>query len=156
MEFSQKYERCKDCEYLHRNGNCLKVGGFYSSVDDKDCIKIDASKENTKKNDKNSNYKYSLIAKEYLEMLDKTEPNIEHKIISWGNLQMMEELFDLFGGDRNKICDQTSCIGHHYRFKYVMDRLDRENKKEAGIFVKGYIHYKGIINRPTRCFTLRL
>ena len=34
-----KYSRCKNCEYLHENGNCLKVGGFYSAVDDKDCIK---------------------------------------------------------------------------------------------------------------------
>lgn len=35
-----KYLRCKDCEYLHENGNCLKIGGFYSSIDDKDCVKV--------------------------------------------------------------------------------------------------------------------
>lgn len=32
-----KLIRCSDCEFLHENGNCLKVGGFYSSVNDKDC-----------------------------------------------------------------------------------------------------------------------
>lgn len=30
----------KDCEYRHENGNCLKVGGFCTSVDDKHCEKI--------------------------------------------------------------------------------------------------------------------
>lgn len=29
--------RCYGCQYLHENGNCLKVGGFYSSIDNKDC-----------------------------------------------------------------------------------------------------------------------
>ena len=32
--------RCSSCEYLHENGNCLKVGGFFSSVADKDCMRI--------------------------------------------------------------------------------------------------------------------
>ena len=32
-----KLVRCSGCEFLHENGNCLKVGGFYSSVSDKDC-----------------------------------------------------------------------------------------------------------------------
>lgn len=32
--------RCSECEYLHSNGNCLKVGGFYTSVRDKDCPMI--------------------------------------------------------------------------------------------------------------------
>ena len=31
---------CKDCEYRHDNGNCLKVGGFCTAVDDKHCEKI--------------------------------------------------------------------------------------------------------------------
>lgn len=34
-----KLVRCRECEYLHENGNCLKVGGFFSSVSDKDCPK---------------------------------------------------------------------------------------------------------------------
>ena len=35
-----KIIRCSDCEYLHENGNCLKVGGFYNSIQDKDCPKV--------------------------------------------------------------------------------------------------------------------
>lgn len=99
--------------------------------------------------------KYSLIAKEYLERLDKEEPKIKHRIISWGNMQMMEDLFVLFGGDRHELREKGGCIGHHDRFKYVMDRLDRESKKDNAIFEKGFIHYTGVIKRPTRCFTLK-
>ena len=99
--------------------------------------------------------KYSLIAKKYLEELDEREPNLKHKIITWGNAQDMEELFDRFGGDREKLRDKTGCIGHHYRYKYVMDRLDRESRRPDAIFEKRYIHYKGIINRPTRCFKIK-
>lgn len=44
VEEQQKYQnhrRCINCEHLNRNnGNCLVVGGFYSSVADKDCPKI--------------------------------------------------------------------------------------------------------------------
>lgn len=29
----------KNCEYRHENGNCLKVGGFCTSVDDEHCVK---------------------------------------------------------------------------------------------------------------------
>lgn len=99
--------------------------------------------------------KYSLIAKAYLEELDKKDPSIQHKIITWGNLEMMEDLFKLFGGDRKVIINKTNNIGHHFRFKFVMDRLDRESKKKNAIFQKGFISYNGIINRPTRCFTLK-
>lgn len=74
--------------------------------------------------------KYSLIAKEYLEELDKKDPLIQHKIITWGNLEMMEDLFKLFGGDREDIIKKTNNVGHHFRFKFVMDRLDRESKKK--------------------------
>lgn len=35
-----QYARCSGCEYLHENGNCLKVGGFFSSVSDKNCPKM--------------------------------------------------------------------------------------------------------------------
>ena len=35
-----KIVRCSGCEYLHENGNCLKVGGFFNSVQDKDCPKV--------------------------------------------------------------------------------------------------------------------
>lgn len=30
----------KDCEYRHDNGNCLKVGGFCTAVDNKHCEKL--------------------------------------------------------------------------------------------------------------------
>lgn len=96
--------------------------------------------------------KYSLIAKTYLEELDKKESSVQHKMITWGDCQMMEELFDLFGGNREDIINS---IGHHFRYKFVMDKLDYESKKQDSIFEKGYIHYSGIINRPTRCFTLK-
>ena len=29
----------QNCEHRHENGNCLKVGGFCTSVDDKHCVK---------------------------------------------------------------------------------------------------------------------
>lgn len=32
-----KLIRCSGCEFLHQNGNCLKIGGFYSSIDNKYC-----------------------------------------------------------------------------------------------------------------------
>ena len=96
--------------------------------------------------------KYSKIALEYLMKLDEKEPSIKHMIISWGDTEMMERLFDLFGGDRAKI--RKKCLGHHYRYKYVMDRLDREASQKDAIFMKGYIKYPGIINRPTRCFKI--
>ena len=99
--------------------------------------------------------KYSLLAKQYLEELDKKEPSISHKIIAWGNAQMMEDLFILFGGDRKLLREKSGCIGHYPRFKFVMDKLDYESRKENAIFEKAYIHYRGCINRPTRCFTLK-
>lgn len=32
-----RIHRCRECEHLSPLGNCLKVGGFYSSVSDEDC-----------------------------------------------------------------------------------------------------------------------
>ena len=34
------FDRCRFCEYLHQNGNCTIIGGFYSAVDDKHCPKV--------------------------------------------------------------------------------------------------------------------
>lgn len=99
--------------------------------------------------------KYSLIAKEYLKELDEKTPFIKHKNITWGDPETMEQLFVRFGGDRKALYEKTGCIGHHFRFKFVMDRLDRESKQPDAIFKKGYICYNGIINRPTRCFSLK-
>ncbi len=73
--------------------------------------------------------KYSLIAKAYLEELDKKEPSVQHRMITWGDCQLMEDLFDLFGGNREDIIKRTGNIGHHFRFKFVMDKLDRESKQ---------------------------
>ena len=39
------FARCSGCEYLHENGNCLKVGGFFSAVSDKDCPRISPGEE---------------------------------------------------------------------------------------------------------------
>lgn len=99
--------------------------------------------------------KYSLIAKEYLAELDRKYPSVQHTMITWGDPETMEALFARFGGDRNALRQKTGCVGHHYRFKYVMDRLDRESKKPGALFEKYFLHYKGVINRPTRCFKLK-
>lgn len=99
--------------------------------------------------------KYSIIARDYLAKLDLKEPGVPHLIITWGNIQLMEDLFLLYGGDRDSLRERTGCVGHHYRFKFVMDRLDRESRQPGAIFEKRYIHYTGIINRPTRCFKLK-
>lgn len=104
---------------------------------------------------KTERLKYSLIAKAYLEELDRKEPGIKHKMITWGSCEHMENLFILFGGDRDEIRERTGCVGHHFRYKFVMDRLDRESKKPGAIFEKCFIHYSGIIKRPTRCFRLK-
>lgn len=96
--------------------------------------------------------KYSKIAKQYLEERSKKH-NLDYKIVAYGNLQDMENLFDLFGGNREngKILGE----GLRYRFQYVMNKLDKESKEQDALFKKGYICYNGIINRPTRCFTLK-
>lgn len=78
-------------------------------------------------------------------------------MITYGDLDFMEALFELFGGKREKAYESSNSFGgsQHYRFQYVMNKLDRESKKPDAIFEKGYICYNGIINRPTRCFTLK-
>lgn len=96
---------------------------------------------------------YSKIAFKYLQELSRKD-GVKYNMVCYGNLIDMEELFDLFGGDRNKL-DKQNIIGGQgvrYRFKYVMDKLERESKKPDAIFKKSYICYNGIINRPTRCF----
>ena len=51
-ELKESYclRRCKHCEFLHENGNCLKVGGYFTAVDNKDCPilkdKVELIKEN--------------------------------------------------------------------------------------------------------------
>ena len=93
---------------------------------------------------------YSKIAKTYLE-------SIKYDKVCYGNLDDMESLFILFGGDRDKeLKKSTSWNNYIYRkFKFVLDKLDRESKKPDAIFEKRFIRYSGIIKTPTRCFILK-
>lgn len=104
---------------------------------------------------KDSQY-YSKIALKYMEeQIAKGE--VHNNYVTYGNLNMMENLFRLFGGDPKKELEKSTCP-HNYiqrKFGYVMNRLDKESKKPDAIFEKVYIQYKGIINRPTRAFRLK-
>ena len=99
---------------------------------------------------------YSKIALKYIQ--EKiSEGELHYNMVTYGNLNMMEDLFTLFGGDRGKELEKSTCP-HNYiqrKFRYVLSRLDRESKKSDAIFEKGYICYNGIINRPTRCFVIK-
>lgn len=99
---------------------------------------------------------YSKIALKYLQELSKRE-GVNYTYICWGNLNDMEELFDLFGGDRDYLYKKPEWSQGRwirYKFQFVMNKLDIESKRPDAIFKKGYICYNGIINRPTRCFYL--
>ena len=95
---------------------------------------------------------YSKIASQYL----REHP--EHgDMITYGDLQLMEDLFDLFGGNREGLKRECKVAGsgQKYRFKYVLDRLDRESQQPNAVFEKWYLNYPGIINKPTRAFKIR-
>lgn len=99
---------------------------------------------------------YSKIALEYIKQ-NVEAGQIHYDMVTYGKLNMMEDLFDLFGGDReyiDKHPDWSWGHWHRYRFQFVMNKLDAESKKSDAIFKKGYICYNGIINRLTRCFEL--
>lgn len=103
---------------------------------------------------KDSQY-YSKIALRYILEKAVKEDTARLDMVTYGNLNMMEDLFDLFGGDRNYINkhpDWSWGHWHRYRFQFVLNKLDTESRKPGAIFRKGYICYNGIINRPTRCF----
>lgn len=70
----------------------------------------------------------------------------------------MENLFDLFGGDRKnlKTSGKIAYIGHNYRFQFVLNKLDKESKQPEAIFEKYYLNYPGIINKPTRAFKIKI
>ena len=99
---------------------------------------------------------YSKIALKYLQDLSQKN-GLEYTMICYGDIGNMEELFVLFGGNRNKQASKAnSWNGYIYnKFKFVMDKLDRESKKPDAIFEKYYISYPGIIKRPTRCFQIK-
>ena len=108
---------------------------------------------------------WSKIAKAHLDEINKKEVELHgdratiQTMITQGDLKLMEELLDLFC-DRQAITKKFADLGygpgyyHKYGFQLVMDRLDRESQKSDAIFRKCYICYNGIINRPTRCFTV--
>lgn len=104
---------------------------------------------------KDSQY-YSKIALKYCK-------ENEFDMVTRGNLDMMEDLLDLFDSTaRDKIREQCMYKGDvlmgAYQTKkaqFVLNKLDRESRKPDAIFKKGYICYNGIINRPTRCFTIK-
>ena len=108
---------------------------------------------------------WSKIAKAHLDEINKKEVELHgdraiiQTMITQGDLQLMEELLDLFC-DRQAIAKKFADLGyspgyyHKYGFKLVMDRLDRESQRPDAIFRKDYICYNGIINRPTRCFVV--
>lgn len=104
---------------------------------------------------KDSQY-YSKIALKYIQQ-KVSDGELDYNMVTYGNLNMMEDLFDLFGGDRKEILRKATCPHNNIqrKFEYVMSRLDRESKKADAIFIKGYICYNGIINRPTRCFIVK-
>ena len=98
---------------------------------------------------------YSKIARQYCKENDLT-------LITRGDFNVMEDLLDLFGGNRNELMDKSKYNGKLYMGEYitrkaqfVLNKLDRESKKSDAIFIKKYICYNGIINRPTRCFELK-
>lgn len=69
----------------------------------------------------------------------------------------MEDLFDLFDGDRKelKTNGKIAYIGHNYRFQFVLNKLDKESKQPNALFEKQYLNYPGIINKPTRAFKIK-
>lgn len=99
---------------------------------------------------------YSKIALQYCKEHDTN-------MVTRGNLDMMEELLELFDPTaRDRLLDQSMYKGEvcyatyiTKKAQFVLNRLDRESKRPGAIFKKGYICYNGIINRPTRCFTIK-
>lgn len=103
---------------------------------------------------KDSQY-YSKIALQYCR-------EHETNMVTRGDLNMMEDLLELFGGDRNVLKKKATYNGVFYmgdyitrKAQFVLNKLDRESKRPNAIFRKGYICYNGIINRPTRCFEIK-
>ena len=99
---------------------------------------------------------YSKIAKDYLEKINE-EDGTEFYLISYNHIPMMEDLFDLFGGDRDKELRKSRSVPDftYRKFKFVLDKLDKESKKPDAIFEKLYVNYPGVINAKTRAFRLK-
>ena len=108
---------------------------------------------------------YSKIARDYIYELRESGEDPYVTMVTYGNLNMMENLATLFGWDdaRNRRFIEKYKVGtecgpwelHRARFQFVLEKLDRESKQENALFKKYYLNYPGIINRPTRCFELK-
>lgn len=101
---------------------------------------------------------YSKIA---LECLNKYQDEFcptstVRESITWGNPNLMEELYDAFGGDRDYLAKHPMGVSAwiNYKYSFVMNKLDRESKRPNAIFKKGYITYSGTSMGRCRCFYL--
>lgn len=91
---------------------------------------------------------YSKIALKYLKEKSKKD-GIDYTMICYGNKVDIENLFVLFSNKTSKLYDFS------YKFKYVMDRLDKESQENNALFIKDYLHYLGLNGKSTRCFVLK-
>lgn len=82
------------------------------------------------------NQKYSKIAKQYLENMSKKD-NLKYTLICFGNFDDMENLFDLFGGDRESkkvLTNQGLHAYIRYKYQFVLNKLDKESKELNSLF----------------------
>lgn len=99
---------------------------------------------------------YSKIALKYLKEY-KTEfcpTALVNPSITWGDPNMMENLYDLFGGDRDYLAKHPMSVSAwiNYKYSFVMNKLDRESQQPDAIFKKGYMTYSGTSLGRCRCF----
>ena len=98
---------------------------------------------------------YSKIALKYL--IDCRNADGRSGIldsVTWGNPNLMEDLYDLFGGDRDYLSKHPMSVSAwiNYKYSFVMNKLDRESQQPDAIFKKGYITYSGTSHGRCRCF----
>ncbi len=85
---------------------------------------------------------YGDVAIEFM----KKDKNLD--LITRGDLDLMHDIYEraVELGAKPLKEEQSQCFYAHAR---VLNGLDRDER-----FKKTYINYPGIINRPTRCFSL--
>lgn len=97
------------------------------------------------KSKRDSQY-YTKIAKQYC--IDNGE-----FAVTRGNLQMLEDLYELFKYGRINVPLSEKPYSHPLnRHKYVLDKLDMEWHRPDRMTEKYYYNYPGIVNRPCRNF----
>ena len=107
---------------------------------------------------KKDSQQYSRLAIEYIK---RRKQNGDYWLdgVYYGDLDVMEDLADLFGWEECKSKDYIERYGigglHRKRFQFVLDKLDYESSKPDALMHKMYINYPGIINKPTRCFIIK-